>query len=596
MRIPLFGFVVADPAHASVWEDHARAALTEAGHNPACLIIGAQSGATGDAVKVEQGLFAYAGVLPDVADPATTLQEFVQAHHGTAASARQVPEGSFVLAWRDAADPGSLLLATDKFGTIPLFYIATPEGCWFSSDQTLLFGLDLSFRLRPLSLPEGLHRLVPPPPLTHFNELRSLPLSTCVRIMLPQSTEHAFRYHAIEESVDPAALALHRTRSDADLADTLEEALSGAVRASVAPYDKTGVLLSGGVDSSLLSVFAAQHTDLVAVHIDQPDGDSELVYAQSVARQIGIELHVVEFTSAAFRQNFVRAVWEQAQSFFIANGMALQYTAQSGLFDAAEILIDGEGADFPMYSSGIQKNSLWRFFLSRHMRLPDSLVDRALSKLTGLTSKLGYAVSVPRKGDGLHETLCARTIEDAKLYRRFHTGLTHINDPLERDLAAQVVQGYESSLQNVLTRLDPASRLAGKHTVFPYLHPDYIDVVMNLPASVKLRRARGLKPRLELKWLVKKVAERHLPHDAMYRPKVGFGMPAGTWLGTFPDGYHDGSWIKATFELSDSGFDHLLHSSGQSQNLYFLTALETWGRLFDRREALADVEARFSLT
>lgn len=595
MRIPLFGFAVANQADLPEFLSVARQALTKTGYDPETLIAGTSCAAVGDDVQTEGGVFAVTGIVPEETDPTSALRRFAQEQFDQTVDTRQVPDGSFVLAFQRPKDPSKLILATDKYGTMPLFYLMTDKGCWFSNDQKLLFGLNIPFRLRPLSLPEGLHRLVPPPPLTHFDEIKSLPLSTCVEIDLNTAKSTEFRYHAIEKSVDTKAFAHLRTRSDAELSDTLEHVLRQAVQNSVAPYKTTGVLLSGGVDSSLLAAFAKPHTDLIAVHIDQPDGESELDYAQTVARKIGVDLHVIDFTGTAFRQNFVKAVWEQGQPFFIANGMGLQYAAQSGVFETADVLIDGEGADFPMYSSGIQQTSLWRFFLARQMRLPVAIVDRSLNKLAGLCRKFGYSVSVPRQGGGLHETLCARTIEDIKLYDQFYAQLTHIDDPLERDLATQVVQGYESSLQNVLTRLDSASRLSGKHTIFPYLHPDYVDLIMNLPASVKLRKRKGLKPKLELKWLVKKVAAKHLPDEAIYRPKVGFGMPTGVWLGHFPDGYKKDSWIKSFFELFDSGFDHLLRNVGQSLNLYFLVALETWGRLFDRRIPLEEVESQFGV-
>lgn len=595
MRRPFFGFALAD---ATLREAHHRRladALGRAGHAGARIVSrgGLCCAADGEAARDDRHV-AYAGVLPDAApgETGTRLLEFMRGAASGEVATADLPHGSFVAAYQE--DASALHLATDGFGTMPLFVVPSEGGCWYSNDPKLLFDVGLTLALRPLSLVEGLHRLVPVPPLSHFEGMISLRSSRILRIDLARGSRRTHRYHRIEAVVDAPSYARHAARSVEEQERLYEEALDRAVARSVAPFRKVGLLLSGGVDSSLLACFGKRHADLVAVHIDQPGGASELEHAEGVARRLDIPLDVVDFTRDAFAKHFVTAIHEQAQPFFIANGMGLQHASRSGLFASADVLIDGEGADFTMLSSGIRTSSLWRLFSRARSGLPARLFDRAMDGRATLLRRFGYRVREAGRPGGLHDLLCARLVEDEEILARFGDLFAHVDDPAERDVAAQVLQGFESYLQNVLTRLDPASRVAGKHTVFPYLEPGYVSYVTNLPATFKLRRKAGLGLGMERKWLAKRVAARHLPASAIHRPKVGFGIPSGPWLQRFPAGLAQHSWVRGFFALSDGGFEHLLRTVGTSPDLFFLVSLEVWGRLFVRGDTVAETEAAFA--
>ena len=52
----------------------------------------------------------------------------------------------------------------------------------------------------------------------------------------------------------------------------------------------------------------------------------------------------------------------------------------------------------------------------------------------------------------------------------------------------------------------------------PFLDYSVVELARRLPGRFKVRGGEG-------KWLVKKVAERHLPHEVVHREKVGFRVP-----------------------------------------------------------------------
>jgi asparagine synthase (glutamine-hydrolysing) len=59
----------------------------------------------------------------------------------------------------------------------------------------------------------------------------------------------------------------------------------------------------------------------------------------------------------------------------------------------------------------------------------------------------------------------------------------------------------------------------------PFLDLELVEFSMSIPASLKMKGN-------QTKYILKKVAERYLPMDVIYRPKTGFGAPVRKWITT----------------------------------------------------------------
>jgi asparagine synthase (glutamine-hydrolysing) len=57
----------------------------------------------------------------------------------------------------------------------------------------------------------------------------------------------------------------------------------------------------------------------------------------------------------------------------------------------------------------------------------------------------------------------------------------------------------------------------------PLMDHPLVEWLATLPPNLKIRGGEG-------KWLLKKAMEPHLPHDIMYRPKMGFSVPLARWF------------------------------------------------------------------
>lgn len=76
---------------------------------------------------------------------------------------------------------------------------------------------------------------------------------------------------------------------------------------------------------------------------------------------------------------------------------------------------------------------------------------------------------------------------------------------------------------SVLAKVDRASMAHGLEVRPPFLDSEFVDWSFSLPSSLKQRNGVG-------KYLLKKVAERFLPHSIVHRRKKGFGIPLSAWL------------------------------------------------------------------
>ena len=187
-------------------------------------------------------------------------------------------------------DSGRLTLARDRFGIKPL-YLAEDKGRlrFASSLPALLAGGDIDTAIDPAALHHYMswHAVVPPP-LTLLAGVRKLPPAT-VATWDAEGRSESRRFWGLKVQADPALAALPVD----DRERMVEDSLRTAVRRRMVADVPVGVLLSGGVDSSLIVALlaeAGQH-DLrtFSIGFEAAGGESgdEFVYSDLVAKRFG---------------------------------------------------------------------------------------------------------------------------------------------------------------------------------------------------------------------------------------------------------------------------------------------------------------------
>jgi asparagine synthase (glutamine-hydrolysing) len=472
--------------------------------------------------------------------------------------------GMFAFAIYDARDPQRpvLHLVRDRVGIKPLYVARTRSGEWlFASEIRALWAHpELHPEMDEVAFWHYLTFIVAPAPLTLFRGVFKLPAGHLVTIDHDGRAVARRWWHCAPNAADRL--------TEADLPPQeavlrLEELLRQAVRRRLVSDVPVGVLLSGGVDSSLNVALMSQMLDhpvrTFSIGYEEGLGD-EFEHARSVSRAFGTE-HVETRITARQAREFLPLL-VQLQDEPIADNVCipLYFLAQLVRQNGCPVVHVGEGADEQFLGYWWCRHYLEKDRDVYRPALPNAGWSERLKGLSGLWRTASAEDSEirarARAGQELFwgGAVCwwgkarRELTPDSELFRR------PIDCPIEGLLpdshrepdSHRVVSGYLGELpgplppheilqkipylefrlrlpEHLLMRVDKFTMAHAVEARVPYLDHDVVEFSMRLPDSYKLRGGVG-------KWLLKQVAEKHLDPEIVRRPKQGFGAPLESWF------------------------------------------------------------------
>ncbi|NEM09000.1 N-acetylglutaminylglutamine amidotransferase [Geodermatophilus normandii] len=411
--------------------------------------------------------------------------------------------GMFVVVIHER-DTGRVVMARDRLGIKPLYLSETPGRLRFASSlPALLRAGDVDTSIDPVALHHYLtwHAVVPAP-RTLLNGVRKLPPAT-VRVIEADGTSREHRYwEPTYERRDE-----HSGWSARDWEDAIEEALRVAVRRRLVSDIPVGVLLSGGLDSSLIVGLLAQEgqSDLATYSIGFETvgghaGD-EFRYSDVIAERFGTDHHRIRVSSDELAAALGHAIGAMAEPMVSHDVVAFDLLSER-VSQSIRVVQSGQGAD--------------EVFAGYHWYPPLADVDRgeAVERYAG--------AFFDRRSEDMRALVGERYALDGD------PSLEFVRDHMSRAGAQTAVDAalrLDSEVMLVddpVKRVDNMSMAWGLEARVPFLDHDLVELAAACPPELKL--ADGGKG------VLKALGRRIIPPEVIDRPKGYFPVPAITHL------------------------------------------------------------------
>jgi len=327
----------------------------------------------------------------------------------------------------------------------------------------------------------------------------------------------------------------------------LIERLREAVRIRLVAEVPLGAFLSGGVDSSAVVAMMAGLSDqpvkTCSIAFTEAKYD-ESDYARQVAARYRTDHHVD--TVQADDISLVDQLAHLYDEPFADSSAMPTYRVCELARRQVTVALSGDGGDenFAGY-----RRYRWHAYEERMRRLLPLTLRRPLFGFLGrvypkadwaprvLRAKTtfeamardsveGYFHGVSVCSDGLRDRLFSPAFRRrlngyraVEVLRRHHRRCAHL-DPVSQ---VQYLDMKTYLVGDILTKVDRASMAHALEVRVPFLDHKLMEWVSGLPVGFKLKGAEG-------KYMLKRALEPYLPHDLMYRRKMGFAIPLAEWF------------------------------------------------------------------
>jgi asparagine synthase (glutamine-hydrolysing) len=528
--------------------------------------------------------------------------------HGTACV--KMLRGMFAFAIWDTRRQ-SLFLGRDHLGQKPLFYSQVGNELIFASEIKAIIAsgriqtqLDLEGLWHYMSL-----RLVPGPG-TLFSGIRKLPAASVMSF-----SEGNLE---IERYWRPDFRQTSRASED-DIVAELDSLLKETVAMHLLSDVPVGAFISGGIDSSLIAAMAAsisgERFPAFSMGVAEA-GFNEVPFARSVAERY--KMNIQDVTA---RPDIIELIPEMIHKM---DEPADPYGA--GIYQVSElasqtvkVALSGDGGDesFAGYDrylgqrladyygalpSALRKGLLERLFA----RIPESFAYKSLAQKAAWLQHMSSFTDADRY---LESLTFLRFSHEAKQRLFTRSARQTVSDAItgEDVLAEFRSQNATETVDRMLStdlmirvpnlNLQIGDRMSMAHSLevrCPFMDHVLVEFAATIPASLKLKHWR-------LKYVLRKVGERHMPREISRRKKQGFGFPLGSWMRTgqfnlFLQAVLGESSLVDDGIFSPDAIRQLLseHTQGRADHnyrLWMLVNVELWYRMNFGEYTLQDLNA-----
>lgn len=447
--------------------------------------------------------------------------------------------GMFAFAIWDA-ERRRLFCARDRLGIKPLYYYANDRFFAFASEiKSLLAHPEIQPSFEESLLPEYLTFGYTSGDATLFRGIRKLMPGHTLTLDAASGRIQIERYWDVPESTTP------EQKSEEEWIRECRERLEETVHMRLMSDVPLGMFLSGGLDSSaiaaLMKRMRSEPVKTFAVGYDEA-AYSELAYARQVSQSIGTDHHEVVIGMDDFFNALPRLVWHEDEPISWPSSVSLYFVSRLAS-EHVKVVLTGEGSDelfagyhrYAHYLFNRRWADVYRAVPSplragvRHF-IENSHLLSANQRRKLQHTFLGREASVESlQLDNFYGAFSA-----AERRRMLGASLTDASNPYAAYLAywnsrsgsvlSQMLYADQKTyLVELLMKQDQMSMACSIESRVPFLDHPFVEFAARVPDNLKIRNGEG-------KYIVKRAVEDLLPHDIIYRKKMGFPTPLRSWL------------------------------------------------------------------
>lgn len=405
-------------------------------------------------------------------------------------------DGMFAFAVWDSRNQ-RLFLARDRLGIKPLYYSRSGQTLRFASSlQALLAAGNVDISIDPVALHHQLtlHAVVPAP-RTILNGVRKLEPATTLTVDARGAT--TFNTYWRLNATRPTT-----TRNETEWVEAVHTTLRNAVQSHLSAADvPVGVLLSGGLDSSLLVALLAEAgvNDLRTFSVgfeDQPEErGSEFEYSDQVVQRYGTRHHKYTVPNGDILDRLPEAIRAMAEPMVGQDAVAFYLLAER-VSQEVKVVQSGQGADevfggyfwYPQMQAetGTDLERFRKHYFDRsHAEFLETVTERYHGE--DHTSAIVAALLAAPGAD------------------------TFLDRVLRMDVTTLIVD-------DPVKRVDNMTMAWGLEARVPFLDHHVVELAAQMPVELKLKEGG--------KYPLKAIARGRLPDAVIDRPKGYFPVPA----------------------------------------------------------------------
>ena len=401
-----------------------------------------------------------------------------------------------------------LFFARDHLGVKPLYYVHSKDYLCIASEAKAFVELPrFSFELSKQHLPEYLAYRFVQPPDTLIKDVASLPPASLAIYDIECDTLRISEYWDIKKDTQFDSF------TEDDAIEYFEELFSSIIEEQLIADVPLGILLSGGIDSSMISLylskkFRSKGKDSIAYTVDFEEKElSEWPYSKQIIQKFGLKVNRYHFQDDETESGLVNANYHLDEPVSQPHTPYF-YLLSEKIKKTLTVVLSGEGADEVFAGYG-------RYSLFDVNRSDEEVIQFGLNSTRFLNSTI-MAELLGLNDDHLDYLATKKRRACLEKYGNTFDGVS----------LAQIVD-LKSYLTSLLNRIDKTTMAFGVEARVPFLDYRMVSFGCNLPGNLKVSK---LNDQLMTKYFLKRKAAKHLGTSFAYRKKIGFHAPFKKWL------------------------------------------------------------------